>query len=255
MRPRLLPYVMDFNIKKPTHIFALLVILFAFFLIIVYPALSFFGVFPSTQTAGMEITESLILFSSIIAVLIFLGTPFLWYLLVNKYSIKEMLFNLKLRSERIDEAFLWGILAAIAMLVIVFVIGYLLYALGVDQENLSNIEDLAGKLSIASMLFIIVFQSISEEIFFRGFLLEKIDSIAGKKMAIFVTAILFGLAHMSYGKIYPAIMPIIMGIFLGYIVVKTKNLYSAITAHMIFNFASFILYIFAQSLNLEALIL
>ena len=248
-------YAMDFSIKKPTHILALLVLLFAFFIIIISPILSFFEIFPSTQTETIELTESLILISSIIAVLIFIGTPFLWYLIVNRYTIKEMLFNLKLRGEGIDTAFLWGILAAIAMFVIVLVISYLLYVLGVDQENLSNISDLAGNLSIASMFFIIVFQSIGEEIFFRGFLLDKINILAGKNMAILVTAVLFGLAHMSYGKIYPVIMPMMMGILLGFVVIKTKNLYSAIIAHVIFNLASFSLYLFAQALNLEALIL
>ena len=239
---------MEFNIKNPLHIFALLVLLFVFFLLFVLPILSFFGVSPSVQTVNIELTEPLILLSSIITILIFVGTPLIWYVLVNRFSIREMLHNLKLRSEGIDSAFLWGVVAAIAMLIIVLGVGFLLYSLGVDQENLSNIKDLAGKLSILSMLFIIVFQSISEEIFFRGFLLEKIDSFAGEKIAIFTTAILFGLAHLSYGKIYPTIMPMVMGVLLGYIVFKTKNLYSAIIAHMIFNFASFFLYILSQSL-------
>jgi len=238
---------MDFSIKKPSHIFALLVFLFAFFLIIISPILSYFGVFPSTET--IELTGSLILLNSIIVVLIFLGVPFIWYLLVNKCSIREMLHRLKLQGEGIDTAFLWGVVITIGMLILVMVIGVLLYQLGVNEEDISNIEDIAGNLSIAAMAFVIVVQSISEEIFFRGFLLEKIDSFAGGSMAIFGTAILFGLAHMSYGKIYPVVMPIIMGIFLGFVVFKTKNLYSAITAHVLFNFTSFILYIFSQSLS------
>jgi membrane protease YdiL (CAAX protease family) len=246
---------MDFNIKKPAHIIALLILLGVFFLIIIYPAVSFLGFFQSVETTEIELTEPLILLSSVITVLIFFVTPILWYLLVNKYSIKEMLNRLKLRSERIDEAFLWGVLAAIAMLIIVIAIGFILYSLGYDQEDLSNVDVLAGNLSIASMAFIIIIQSFSEEVFFRGFLLEKIDSVAGEKMAIFVTALLFGLAHMSYGKIYPVIMPVIMGFLLGFVVFKTKNLYSAIVAHMAFNFMSFVLYLFAQSLEIEALIL
>jgi len=239
---------MDFNIKKPTHLFALLVIIFIFCILYVLPVLSFLSYFPTMET--VKLTESMILFSSIITVLIFVGTPFVWYLLVNKYSIKEMLNHLKLKLEGIDSAFLWGVVAAIAMMVIVFVIGIILYyGANVSEENLSNVEDLAGNLSIVSMFFVIVFQSISEEIFFRGFLLEKIGSVAGDVMAIFVTAVLFGLAHISYGKVYPVIMPVIMGVFLGFVVVKTKNLFSAITAHMLFNFASFILYLFGKSLS------
>ena len=238
---------MDFSIKKPAHILALLAILFVFFILYVMPALSLLNLLPSTE--GMELTEPVVLLSSIITVLIFIGTPLLWYLFVNKFSIKEMLHHLKLRAERIDAAFLWGMVVAAVMIAIMIVLGALLYGAGVNQEDLSNIEDIAGNIPIVSMLLIIIFQSIAEEIFFRGFLLEKIESIAGGIMAIFITAILFGLAHMSYGKIYPVIMPIIMGIFLGFVVFKTKNLYSAITAHMLFNLTSFILYIFAKSLS------
>ena len=241
---------MDFNIRKPLHVFALIVITFALFLIVVLPIMAFFGMFSTTGEITV-ISEFAVLLGSIITVMIFVVTPLIWYLLVNNFGIKEIFGALRLRMERIDEAFLWGVVTAIAMFIMVAAIGYLLYASGlVDPEtDISNIEDLAGGLSIFSMFFIIVFQSISEEIFFRGFLLEKIDSFAGKNVAILITAILFGLAHMSYGKLYPTFMPMLMGVFLGYIVLKTKNLYAAITAHMLFNFASFVFYLFAKSLT------
>jgi membrane protease YdiL (CAAX protease family) len=238
---------MDFSIKKPAHILALLAILFVFFILYVMPALSLLNLLPSTE--GKELTEPVILLSSVITVLIFIGAPLSWYLLVNKCSIKEMLHHLKLRAEGMDAAFLWGVVVAAVMIALMIVLGVLLNNMGVSQGDQSNIEDIARNISIASMFLIIVFQSIAEEIFFRGFLLEKIESIAGGIMAIFITAILFGLAHMSYGKIYPVVMPIIMGVFLGFVVFKTKNLYSAITAHMLFNLTSFILYIFAKSLS------
>ncbi len=239
---------MEFSIKKPTHIFALLILLFAFFMVIISPLLSFLGYFATVEEGIGELSEAIILASSLITVLIFVGTPLLWYALVNRSGIKQMLHSLKLKSEGIDTAFLWGILAAIGMFFIIMIIGYILLVLGVDQEGLSNIDVLAGNLSLGSMFLIIVVQSISEEIFFRGFLLEKLESLAGPSLAICITAVLFGMAHMSYGNWYPAVMPVIMGLLLGFIVVKTKNLYSAITAHMMFNFASFILYLFAQSL-------
>ena len=240
---------MEFSFRKPLHLFALIVLLFTFFLLIVIPMLSFFGVLSTVEEVTV-VSEYAILLGSIITVLIFIGTPFIWYLLVNKYRIKQMLNAVNLRKERIDEAFLWGIITAIAMFIMVIAIGYLLTATEIlSAEDASNVEDLAGNLSIFSMIFIIIFQSIAEEVFFRGFLLEKIDSFAGKNIAIILTALLFGLAHLSYGKLYPAIMPMFMGIFLGYVVLKTKNLYAAITAHMLFNFASFVIYLFSKSLT------
>lgn len=249
---------MDFDIKKPSHIFALIMLSVSFLVFIVLPIISYFGMLSSTQTNQIiDIPESsrvlfeitLLLFQIIFVIVLFIIVPFLWYFLVNRLTLKEMFSRLKLRLEGIDIAFLWGIVSGIAMLVTVIVIGIILIKLGYGSEELSNIPDIEQYFSLPSMFLLITFQPIAEEIFFRGFLLEKIDSITGKKMAILVTAVLFGLAHMSYGRLYPVVIPMAMGIILGFIVVKTKNLYSAIIAHIIFNFTSFVLYIFGQSLS------
>lgn len=249
---------MDFDIKKPSHVFALIMLIVSFLVFIVLPIFSYFGMLSSTQTDQIiDIPGSnrvlfeiiLLLFQIIFVIVLFIIVPFLWYSLVNRLTLKEMFSRLKLWLERIDIAFLWGIVSGIAMLVMVIVIGIILIKLGYSSEELSNIPDIEQYFSLPSMFLLVTFQPIGEEIFFRGFLLDKIDSIGGEKIAILVTAVLFGLAHMSYGRIYPVVIPTVMGIILGYIVVKTKNLYSAISAHMIFNFASFILYIFGQSLS------
>ena len=249
---------MDFNIKKPSHVFAFIMLIVSFLVFIILPILSYFGVLSFTRTDQIiDIPESsralfeitLLLFQIIFVVVLFIVVPFLWYSLVNKLTLKEMFSRLKLRLERIDIAFLWGIISGIAMLAVVIVIGIILIKLGYGSEELSNIPDIEQYFSLPSMFLLITFQPICEEIFFRGFLLGKIDSIGGEKIAILVTAVLFGLAHMGYGRIYPVVITMVMGIILGFIVIKTKNLYSAITAHMMFNLASFILYIFGQFLS------
>lgn len=244
---------MDFNYRKISHIAAFLAVLFAIFTIIGYPLLSFFGFF--STTTDLDMTEEMMLINSLITVLILIGTPLMWYKLVNKFRLKDSFRTLKLSGKDIDAAFLWGILAAIAMMVIILGFSSIIYAIGIDQTDMSNLPDLLRYLSPISMCFIIVVQSTGEEIFFRGFLFEKINIFAGETIAIVSTAILFGMAHMAYGKIYPVLMPMLMGLVLGYIVVKTKNLYSAITAHIAFNLISFIMYLLANSLNVQALIL
>jgi membrane protease YdiL (CAAX protease family) len=237
-------------------IIAVILLSITFIFIIGVPILSFIGVLPTTSSVTIEeIPESMQLLSEILILIIQLAIiigllviiPFIWYFLVNGYSLKQIFSKIKLTLERIDEAFLWGILAVILMYVISFVlVGLFITILG--EEETSNIQDLEYYFSPVTLVILITVQPIAEEIFFRGFLMDKIDSFAGKNIAIFSTAILFGLAHMSYGKIFPVILPIAMGIILGYIVYKTKNLYSAIIAHILFNLSSFILYYFAKSL-------
>ena len=235
---------MDFNIKKPLHILALILLLVTFFVIIIFPILSFIGVFPSTQSVeAQEVSESIRLLSELIMLVIQLClvfgllviVPILWYILVNECTIKEAFSRLKLRLERIDMAFLWGIIAAIIIFIVIFILEFVLIRMGHQAEDLSNIPDIRQLFSWPTMFFLVGFQPIAEEIFFRGFLFDKIEKFAGGAIAIVTTAFLFGLAHMSYGKLFPVIMPILIGIILGYIVYRTKNLYSSIIAHVVFN--------------------
>jgi membrane protease YdiL (CAAX protease family) len=245
---------MDFDFKKPRHLLALLFLLSTFIGIIILPILSFFGVLPSTQE--IIIPDSLffeiffLVFQLILVLLLLIIVPFLWYMLVNNCNLSKILNNLKLKFENVDIAFLWGVVVAILIFIVFFVIELILiYILGVNVEDLGNIQDIERWFSPVSMFILISFQPIAEEVFFRGFLLNKIDTVAGKNIAIYSTALLFGLAHMSYGKIFPVLFPMIMGIFLAYIVYRTKNLYAAIFAHIFFNIASFALYFLSESLK------
>ena len=86
-----------------------------------------------------------------------------------------------------------------------------------------------------------------EEIFFRGFLLDKIKVISDQKTAIILTSFIFGIAHLTYGNVFPALMTGILGLILAYMVIKTKNLTTAIVAHILFNLTSVVLYFAGQS--------
>ena len=256
---------MDFNIKKPLHILALILITLSFFFIIIVPILSFVGTFPSTQSIELqEVSESIKLISEIFflifqLVLIFglmVVIPFLWYLLVNNCNLKEIFHRIKLKLENIDKAFLWGIISAITIFFLVFVIELILITMGYKSQDLSNIPDIQKLFSWPVLFLLVAVQPIAEEIFFRGFLFEKVEHFTGGIGAILISSFLFGIAHMSYGKIFPVIMPILMGIILGYVVYKTNNLYSAIIAHITFNVTSITLaYIGYELLENIALIL
>ena len=230
---------MDFKFNKPSHIFALLLLLGCLFLIFIFPIITFFILVDSPQLIeNLEISEIVALESQLLVIAIFILIPFAWYYFVNNLKFKEILKRIKLVTENIDKAFLWGLLAAIIIFLIIFVIEFVLIKMGQKTQDLSNIPDIQRLFSWPVLFFLVTIQPIGEEIFFRGFLFEKIEHFGGGIVAIFITAFLFGLAHMSYGKIFPVLMPMVMGIVLGYIVFKTKNLYSSIIAHIIFNVTS-----------------
>ena len=253
----MLPISMDFNAEKPSHILALLLLIGSFILILVFPIITFFMSLDTTQLIeSIDIPEIVAIQSQLVVIAIFILVPFAWYLIVNKSGLKGILPRIKLVGENIDKAFLWGILAAIGIFVIIFIIEIILINLGHTPEDLSNFPDLQALFSWPTLLFLVIIQPIGEEIYFRGFLFDKIESYAGGVFAIFITAFLFGIAHMSYGKEIPVLLIILMGIVLGYIVYKTRNLYSSLIAHIAFNVTSFTLaYLGWQLLEESALIL
>ena len=104
-------------------------------------------------------------------------------------------------------------------------------------------------------MILISCQPIAEEIFFRGFLLDKTRKIVGTNGAIVLTSILFGLAHISMGNVIPAIIISVVAVVFGYMVVRTKSLMTGIIAHVVFNLTSFLLYVIAKTVVTEGLIL
>lgn len=245
---------MDFNFRKPIHILALLMLMASFFVIVIMPILLFFDVISVQDPDVVQAFEYLnqiflLIFQLILALVLFILIPIFWYLLVNNSTLKQSLYKMRIRLENIDIAFLYGILAIIAMYALSFILVAILEFSGANIQDISNIQDIEQYFSPIPMFFLIAIMPIAEEIFFRGFLLDKINDYAGKNIAIFSTAILFGIAHMEYAKIYPVVITFLMGIVLAYIVLKTKNLLSAIIAHVTYNIVVYVMYILASSLT------
>jgi membrane protease YdiL (CAAX protease family) len=119
-----------------------------------------------------------------------------------------------------------------------------------NPNTLSNIPDLQQLFSITSLYLIVAIQPFCEEFFFRGFLLEKITKAGGTTIAVVITSVLFGLSHLTYTYAYTAIVAVVLGLLFALVVLKTKNLYSAIFAHTIINITSLTLYFFGKSFGM-----
>jgi hypothetical protein len=84
----------------------------------------------------------------------------------------------------------------------------------------------------------ILIAPISEEILFRGFLLNKFHSKYGSKKSILITSVIFALFHMHLGAIIPVF---ILGMSIGWIKIKTRSLLPCIYIHIIQNSLAIIL--------------
>jgi len=247
---------MDFTGKKLSHLVALLGVLCSFSLFVFYPLISVF--FPTqipavyspsltpAQRLTMELSLLFIQFLFVFAGLVIV--PLLWYTLVNRLSLKEICTRLQLRREGLGNALLWGFLIVIVAFALTIAIGLLyMFVTKIDPSTLSNIPDLQQLFSLPSLYLIVAIQPFCEELFFRGFLLEKLMKFRGAFFATVVTSVLFGVSHLSYTYAYAAVVAVMLGVLFSVVVLKTKNLYSAIFAHTLINITSLTLFVLGQS--------
>lgn len=249
---------MDFNFKNPTHLIAFFLVMISLLMFVVVPIFTYFGMFgdiTGTTDQLEQFPESFkilfeiftLLLQLTLVIILFVLVPFVWYKLVNRYSVSQMIDAIRLKKTNLDMSIIYGIITAAIMIAVVMGVGVLLSLLGFDLENASNIKDIEQLFSIPATLILIVFQPITEEIFYRGFLLEKIEKMSSAPVAIIITGVLFGLAHLTTANLYPALLTGIAGVILAVLVIKTKNLTAAIIAHILFNVISFSIYTLGQS--------
>src|SRR5207344_1198984 len=100
-------------------------------------------------------------------------------------------------------------------------------------------------LSLAINLFIIAFlPALGEELFFRG-MMQKLFSQLTKNnhLAIIITSIIFSAIHLQFYGFLPRM---VLGIFLGYLLVWSGSLWLPILAHFVNN-ASAVLFTFLDN--------
>ena len=119
---------------------------------------------------------------------------------------------------------LFAIIAAVILLNVIF------YFAGIEQED--NVAEALKQLPPYIILFGIVFAPISEELFFRGFLVDKIG--------IFFSSTVFALSHFAYGSIAEIIGAFTIGLILAYIYKKSQSILPVIGIHFLFNLLSVI---------------
>lgn len=92
------------------------------------------------------------------------------------------------------------------------------------------IPETASKL-LLSLLLIGITPGICEEVLFRGIILRSFEKY-GKWIALILSSFLFSILHISTTKVLGIF---ILGLLIGYIVIKTNSLYSGIIAHTVNN--------------------
>jgi len=158
---------------------------------------------------------------------LFVLLPVLVFLLIGKYNFKD---TLKLRKTKpinyVILVFLTifglpvaGVLNAVVVLLIKLIFGR---NLPVPQMAIPDLPTL-----LAALLVVGVSAAVCEETLFRGLISKGYEKM-GVAGSIILTSVLFGILHRDLQKI---VSTVLLGVLFGFMVYRTKSIYSGILAH------------------------
>jgi membrane protease YdiL (CAAX protease family) len=119
----------------------------------------------------------------------------------------------------------------------------------IDMEK--RAEDLTIRMldvnSVGGLLvnigLIAIIPAVGEELFFRGIIQQVLQTNLKSHAAVWITAIVFSTIHFQFFGFIPRVL---MGAFLGYLLVWTKNMWVPIIAHFANNAVAVLFYYFNE---------
>jgi sodium transport system permease protein len=82
------------------------------------------------------------------------------------------------------------------------------------------------------VFFLATIPALSEELFFRGFVLSGLRDALDRWSALLISSLAFGLFHYSAHRMIGSVL---MGLLLGLLVLQTRSIWPALLAHLLFN--------------------
>lgn len=172
----------------------------------------------------------------------------IWYML-GKYGIDTGKLGLAWDWQAVRKGMSWGGLAfLITPLVELLSMGVLRLVLGASTfERLmswekqtaaldSLLESLpTGGVALGFVLVVAVVAPIGEELFFRGFVFNVLRNRLQFTSAVWLSAVLFALLHVSVRNFLPIL---VIGVLLARLYARTGSLWSSVMMHGTFNFLS-----------------
>ncbi|WP_257306727.1 CPBP family intramembrane glutamic endopeptidase [Geothrix campi] len=125
----------------------------------------------------------------------------------------------------------WTVLGVLALLPVVMA-----WTWAIDRTvGLPSFRD---PLASVGVLGVVLGAPIAEEVLFRGYGLARIRELGGERRALLLTALVFALAHGSWVKL-PGTF--VIGLLLGWLVLRTGSLWPAFLGHFTNNGAALVL--------------
>lgn len=105
----------------------------------------------------------------------------------------------------------------------------------IEQAAMVSPEIISGIQVLIALFCVMVVAPLFEELLFRGLVMTELMRTMRPWAAIFLQAIIFGVAH---GVLFQSIFAIVAGVFLGILYYKTKSISVSVVCHSVFNFSA-----------------
>ncbi len=147
---------------------------------------------------------------------------------------------------------LWGTLATLPPLI---ALSWLLHAQNARlAELVRTVEEMIGPLfagaSSGALLLLSILAGIGEESLFRGVLQSALAGPIGPWAALLVASVLFGLVHFVTATY--AVLAGLIGLYLGWLFLRTGNLLVPIVVHALYDFVALSLLVQRTKLEPDA---
>jgi membrane protease YdiL (CAAX protease family) len=166
----------------------------------------------------------------------------IWFclFLIYMYSIHIEKQNFLLWKEKKYSLLFYvkSVAATMGTLVLIMLVVSIIFRLtGSDIESEKMDEILRFfKNNLPLILFTSVTAGVTEELFFRGYLIPRLEILfKNTYLAILISSILFGLIHYRYGTLTQIIAPFFIGIILALHYQKHRNITIIIICHFLWN--------------------
>jgi membrane protease YdiL (CAAX protease family) len=164
--------------------------------------------------------------------LFFLASFFLW-----KDSLKQTLDSIGFPGKILPAVIytMGGLMAIFASMLVLGII-----AIAFDFNDQQLVADKIEGLPLIVLLFAVTAAPVSEELFFRAFLVRGIASFTSPLVGIVLSSALFGMVHFAYGSVIEVLGAGIIGLILAVVYHKSKSITPCLLIHMLYNFLAII---------------
>jgi membrane protease YdiL (CAAX protease family) len=167
-------------------------------------------------------------FGSIALSLLIFSIAIIWNMEIDSNSLRATFKKLGIKSERWVRNAVLGVLSTFFIIYPALLIEALIFIAGGVKEV--GVVKVVGELPLYLVVFSFTLAPIFEEVFFRGFLLQK--------TGIIFSSLLFALVHIGYGSAFELVGAFTVGIVFSLVYRKTNSLITTIFSHATVNFVT-----------------